>query len=130
MLRRRSRLRRIAQVAFLCRVSRRPRKTLELLGVCPRHFGRNAVTLLERFVDVESIVLVKSLEVSSGFHSGMKRARVMIALMNSGLINVGCPQEGFIVVLENQDGLVETPATLCRMEPVKSCAKNDFVIVT
>lgn len=60
----------------------------------------------------------------------MKRARVMIALMNSGLINVGCPQEGFIVVLENQDGLVVTPATLCRMEPVKSCAKNDFVIVT
>lgn len=53
----------------------------------------------------------------------------MIALMNSGLINVGCPQEGFIVVLENQDGLVVTPATLCRVEPVRPCAEDEFVVV-
>lgn len=53
----------------------------------------------------------------------------MIVLMNPGLINVGRPREGFIVVLENQGGLVVAPATLCRMEPVQPCAKDDFVVM-
>lgn len=53
----------------------------------------------------------------------------MIALVDPGLIDIGRAREGLIVVFEDKDGLSVTPATLCCIESVKPCAKDDFVVV-
>lgn len=59
----------------------------------------------------------------------MKRARIVVALMDAGLIDVGCAREGLVIVLEDKSGLPVTSATLCRIEPVKPCAKDGFVVM-
>lgn len=59
----------------------------------------------------------------------MKRTGIMIALVDACLIDIGRAQEGLIVVFEDKNGLSVTSATLRRVEPVKPCAKDDFVVM-
>lgn len=104
-------------------------KILKLLGIRPGHLRGDAIDLPEGPVDAESVIFVESSEAVSRFQGGVKRARIMIALVNPGLIGVGRAREGLIVVFEDKNGLSVTSATLRRVEPVKPCAKDDFVVM-
>lgn len=50
------------KAASLRRESRRLRKILELLGICPGHLRGDAIDLPEGSVNAESIIFVESLE--------------------------------------------------------------------
>lgn len=104
-------------------------KILKLLGIRPGHLRGDAIDLPEGPVDAESVIFVESSEAVSRFQGGVKRARIMIALVNPGLIGVGRAREGLIVVFEDRDGLPVTSSTLRCIELVKPCAEDDFVVM-
>lgn len=53
----------------------------------------------------------------------------MIALMDSSLIAISGAREELIAVLKDKDGLAMAPTALCRIEPAKPSAKDDFVVM-
>lgn len=87
------------------------------------------IDLLEESVGAESVIFAETLEIPDRFQGGVKRTRLMIVLVDSGLIDVGRTWKGLIVVFEDKDGLPVTLATFCRVELVKPCAKDDFVVM-
>ena len=69
-------------------------KIYELPGICPAKILRGRIYLVELTVNAKSIIIHKSLKISSRFHSRRKASGIMVPHVDSCLIYVGCPAKG------------------------------------
>jgi hypothetical protein len=77
----------------------------------------------------ESEIVVKALEIMSGFYGGGKTSGVVIAIVHSGLIYICSARYGFSVVFEHQHFFALFDAVLGGIKSVYPGSQYYFIVV-
>ena len=108
--------------------ARRRAETAEFGGVRPGKVGAGGVDLVEPRVQAEAVIRTETFKIVGRLDGRGVAARVVVAHMDAGLVDVGCPHKGRGVTLQHKDALARRAAFLRRIQPIQPRTEDDFIV--
>ena len=100
----------------------------EFRRVRPGEVRTGGVDLVKLGVQAEAVIIAEPLKIVGGLDGRGVAARVVVAHVDTGLVDVGRAHEGRGVALQHKDALARRTAFLRRVQAVQPRAEDDFIV--
>ena len=100
----------------------------EFRRVRPGEVRTGGVDLVKLGVQAEAVIIAEPLKIVGGLDGRGVTARVVVAHVDTGLVDVGRAHEGRGVALQHKDALPRRAAFLRRVQAVQPRAEDDFIV--